>query len=63
MSLGLENGTFGLPEGTSQSQMGKDDLKMGGAEKRRKIFVQKGVHCQIVKGRQAQDWAKSPSSV
>ncbi|XP_065784989.1 cytochrome c-like [Muntiacus reevesi] len=27
---------------------------MGGAEKRRKIFVQKGVQCQIVKGRQAQ---------
>ena len=25
--------------------MGKDDLKIGGAEKRRKIFVQKGVQC------------------
>ena len=46
MSLGLENGTFGLQAGTSQSRMGKDDLKIGGAEKRRKIFVQKGVQCQ-----------------
>ena len=45
MSLGLENGTFGLQAGTSQSRMGKDDLKIGGAEKRRKIFVQKGVQC------------------
>lgn len=51
MSLGLENGTFGFQAKTSQSRMEKDDLKMGGAGKRRKIFVQKGVQCQTVNGR------------
>ena len=39
-------------------------LKMGGVEKGKKIFVPKFAQCCTVgKGKEAQDWAKSPWSV